>query len=80
MKNEATARFEFGDDLPDGICVVLIERRGELVWLVRKGHMSEQLQEELNDVLAHIAGNGLWVQRWNSCQQRAEAPHHLQAG
>ncbi|MFJ5675004.1 hypothetical protein [Streptomyces sp. NPDC093097] len=58
------ARFEISDDLPTGIVLLPIERRGEVLWLVRRGHMTPELCESLNAHLTHITRHGLWEHNW----------------
>lgn len=60
----ATARVEIVDDLPGERTVFPVEVEGELIWLVRRGQMSEELCDELNGYLTGITDRGLWVQRW----------------
>lgn len=60
----ARARFEISDDLPDGMIVVPVERAGEIVWLVRRGEMTDELIEQVNDTLTHVTRHGLWGQNW----------------
>jgi hypothetical protein len=76
-ENEGTAhtvvRVEIAPQgaMPEGCRVVPIERKGELVWVIREGEMSEGLRVELNQMLAHIQTSGLWVQNWDN-----ETPPH----
>jgi hypothetical protein len=61
-----TARMEFVDSLPGGRFVLPVETDGEIVWLVLRGQMTEQLFGEINEYLALITGNGLWSQNWGA--------------
>lgn len=61
---KAIARYELSDDLPDGFRVLPLERRGELVVLVRRGIPVEDLIEDINTLLGHMTGHGLWEQNW----------------
>lgn len=60
----AIARYEMSDDLPDGFRVLPLERQGELVVLVRRGVPVEDVVEDLNKMLGHLTGSGLWEQNW----------------
>ncbi|MFI9235832.1 hypothetical protein [Streptomyces sp. NPDC053079] len=70
--SRATARFELSDLLPDGEVAMPVERAGEFVMLVRRGHMSPEAVAEINKQLEHIVGDGLWEQRWDG---PCEPPH-----
>lgn len=61
-----TARFMLVDSLPGGRYVFPVETDGEIVWLVLRGQMTEQLLGEINEYLALITGNALWSQNWGA--------------
>lgn len=63
-ERSATAHIELVDDLPGGRTVYPVEIEGELVWLVLRGEMSEQLHREMNEYLTFITGQRLWLQNW----------------
>ncbi|MCT2591084.1 hypothetical protein LHJ74_14400 [Streptomyces sp. N2-109] len=70
----ASARFVLSDDLPDGVPVLLIESPdGTWTWLIRRGHMEEEAVTEVNRLLGHVTGNGLWVCREAAAEQYPRA-------
>lgn len=74
----ASVRVEFAPDgtMPDGRAVVPVEREGEMIWVVRKGEMSETARTEINHALQHIAHSGLWTQRWEDPQGETRSTRH----
>lgn len=61
---EVSWRLERADRMPRGDNCLPLEEEGRFVWLIREGLASPQLVAEMNDYLARITGDGLWVQRW----------------
>lgn len=60
MHMPAQAWYEFRDDLPDGeVMMTVLTTRGTMI-AVRPGHMTDELLQSLNDMLAHVVGTGLW--------------------
>lgn len=57
------ARFEIRDELPGGRLVYPLIVDGEMVWLVLKGHMTEELCASVNEYLRHIVDSGMWDQQ-----------------
>lgn len=72
-----TARFEFVDSLPGGRYVFPVETDGEIVWLVLRGQMTEQLLGELNTYFALITRAQLWTQNWDGLA--GKPPQYRQA-
>ncbi len=62
---QATVRWEIASAaaMLKGKVVVVLEEAGSAVWLVREGHVSHQLRDEMNEALRRI-GAGLWAQYW----------------
>ncbi|MEU9349067.1 hypothetical protein AB0D74_48505 [Streptomyces sp. NPDC048278] len=62
----AVSRWERvpGHMLPSGRVVVAIEEDGSCVWLVDEDECTQQAQNEMNDLLLRLAGDGLWLQCW----------------
>jgi hypothetical protein len=54
--------------LPSGHAVYAVEDDGSCVWLIDEDDCTHQLQNEMNDLLLRLAGDGLWIQCW--LQQR----------
>lgn len=65
-QGSATAHIELVDHLPGGRTVYPVEIEGELVWLVLRGEMSDKACSEMNEYLAFITGQGLWLQNWDT--------------
>ncbi|MGW0537852.1 hypothetical protein [Streptomyces sp. NPDC003032] len=59
-RRPAKAWWEFSDALPDGEVLLPVQTDQGLIMVVRPGHMSEELLVELNKVLEHLIGTGLW--------------------
>lgn len=72
-----TAHFEFVDALPGGRLVFPVETDGEIVWLVLRGHATEQLLAEINEYLTLITSNRLWSQNWGGSKK--SPPQYRQA-
>lgn len=64
VADTAAVQFQICDSLPDGILVLPMEKDGELVWLVARGHMSPEAVEAVNRQLRHFTDHGLWQQLW----------------
>ncbi|OSZ56284.1 hypothetical protein OQI_33865 [Streptomyces pharetrae CZA14] len=62
----AVSRWERvpGDMLPAGRIVLGVEHDGSCVWLIDEDECSRQLQNDMNDLLYRLAGDGLWLQVW----------------
>lgn len=62
----AVARWERvpGRMLPSGRSLAVIEEDGGAVWLVDEDECTRQAQNDMNDLLLRLAGDGLWVQYW----------------
>ncbi|MFD9107180.1 hypothetical protein [Streptomyces bottropensis] len=52
------------DMMPAGRLIVPVEDDGWCVHLVDEDHCTRQLQNEMNDLLLRLAGDGLWIQLW----------------
>jgi hypothetical protein len=76
-QGSANARFKIvsGADMPTGCDVLPVEKRGELIWFVREGHMSPSVCAEINRALTHIIGTGLWKQDWDGPEEPPQHPH-----
>ncbi|MEU7044988.1 hypothetical protein AB0A77_28570 [Streptomyces varsoviensis] len=61
---QAGARVELSPLVPEGEIVVPLEREGDMVWLVRDGHMTPEAVDAMNVHLKNITQNGLWTQQW----------------
>lgn len=70
----AVSRWERipGHRLPAGLAVYGVEEDGSCVWLVDEDECTMQLQNDMNDMLLRLAGDGLWIQVW--------LKHHPAAG
>lgn len=55
------ARIVFSDLVPDGRCMVEVEKRDETIYCVRPGEMSPELAEEWNRHLEHATRSGRWT-------------------
>lgn len=68
-----TARFEIVPAalLPAGQIALPLEVRGQMVWAVAEGEMTPQARDEINAVLRHLLGSGLWRQRWDGRVEHA---------
>lgn len=68
----ADVRWEIDSagELPPQVPCLPLEGPGCFTWRIGKGHATQQLCDEMNEYLARIAGDGLWVQNWGS----ADAP------
>ncbi|MFJ4712680.1 hypothetical protein [Streptomyces sp. NPDC088785] len=56
----ARAWYEIRDDLPDGhLLMTVLTPQGTMI-AVRRGHISGEMVEELNRMLEHVVGTGLW--------------------
>ncbi|RPK74507.1 hypothetical protein EES42_08555 [Streptomyces sp. ADI95-17] len=66
-QGSASARFEIvpDADMPTGRDVLPVERRGEITWFVREGHMSLSLCAEINRALTQVTRTGRWKQDWD---------------
>ncbi|QXE36175.1 hypothetical protein KQY30_19950 [Streptomyces sp. GMY02] len=51
--------------LPAAATCLPLEEQGRFVWMIRMGFATPQLITEMNEYLARITGDGLWVQRWS---------------
>lgn len=60
QERPARAWYEIRTDLPDGELLLPVETSTGTVIAVRKGHMSEELCSNLNQMLAHLINNGIW--------------------
>lgn len=61
QRGPAAAWCELRDDLPDGeVIVPVLTNRGTII-AVRKGEMTPELCTELNKMLNHLTGNGIWA-------------------
>lgn len=56
----ARAWYVFSDDLPDGEVLMPILTPHGTAMAVRRGHMTQELMDELNASLRHLIGTGLW--------------------
>ncbi len=55
---------EISDLVPVDQIVVAAERPGALVWLVRRGHITQRCVDEVNAENATLFREGLWRQHW----------------
>lgn len=55
------ARIVLSDLVPDGRCMVPVERPDEVVLVIREGEMSPALVDELNRHFEHAEHVGLWT-------------------
>ncbi|MFF1417441.1 hypothetical protein [Streptomyces sp. NPDC058280] len=62
---EATWRIVPARMLPRGTSCLPLEARGWFIWVIRAGLATPRLCAEMNNHLARIVGDGLWVQRWD---------------
>ncbi|MFG2225337.1 hypothetical protein [Streptomyces sp. NPDC048644] len=69
-----TSRIVISDDLPDGMLVLPVERRGEMLWLVRRGHITKEAADALNLVIEHQTQHGLWRRSGEPDWARREDP------
>lgn len=56
----ARAWWVFSDDLPEGEILMPILTPHGTAMAVRRGEMTKELLDELNAVLRHLIGTGLW--------------------
>ncbi|MFG2699571.1 hypothetical protein [Streptomyces sp. NPDC048386] len=54
-----------------GRTVVAVEEAGKCVWLIDDDECTRRLQDEMNDLLLRLAGDGLWIQVWHGRRPRA---------
>lgn len=68
----AVARWEIrpASQMPRGVHVVPVERRGHFVWHIRSGFITQALCDTVNTTFERIVGDALWVQRWHDYQER----------
>ncbi|MFD9445474.1 hypothetical protein ACFWBR_42485 [Streptomyces sp. NPDC060006] len=62
----AVSRWERvpGRVLPSGHAVVGVEEDGMCVWLIDEDDCTQRIQNDMNDLLFRLAGDGLWIQCW----------------
>jgi hypothetical protein len=62
----AVSRWERvpGRMLPSGHAVYGVEEDGSGIWLVDEDECSQRVQNDMNDLLFRLAGDGLWIQCW----------------
>ncbi len=62
----AVSRWERvpGHMMPSGRVVVGVEEDGSIVWLVDEDECTRQAQNDMNDLLLRLVGDGLWIQCW----------------
>ncbi len=62
----AVSRWERvpGRMLPADRVVVAVEEEGSCVWLIDEDECTQRLQNDKNDLLLRLAGDGLWLQTW----------------
>lgn len=62
----AVSRWERvpGDWLPSGHIVYGVEEQGSVIWLIDEDACTQQLANDMNDLLLRLVGDGLWVQSW----------------
>jgi hypothetical protein len=63
--------------LPDGYSAVPLEWDGGMMWIIAEEHASQQAAAEVNQILEHILGEGLWRQEWDG--HPWPPPSHLHA-
>lgn len=68
----AVARWEIvpARAMPSGHSCMPVEEDGSCIWLIREGHCTRALRDQMNQTLERVAGDGLWFQRWRPRQQR----------
>ncbi|MFG2679240.1 hypothetical protein [Streptomyces sp. NPDC048392] len=72
----AVSRWEIvpGVTMPRGRTVMPVEEDGSCIWLIRAGYCTRSVRDEMNAMLERIAGDGLWLQRWDDRCVRPPAP------
>ncbi|MGW3417017.1 hypothetical protein [Streptomyces phaeochromogenes] len=50
--------------MPRGHIAFGLSRGGSCIWLIDERYCTKQLQDDMNDLLLRLAGDGLWVQVW----------------
>lgn len=50
--------------MPSGRLALPIEDDGSCVWLIDERYCTEELRNDMNDLLLRLAGDGLWIQMW----------------
>ncbi|WP_405856182.1 hypothetical protein OG407_07405 [Streptomyces sp. NBC_01515] len=62
----AVSRWERvpGHQLPSGLVLYAVEEAGSCLWLIDEDECTMQLQNDMNDLLLRLAGDGLWIQIW----------------
>lgn len=62
----AVSRWERvpGRLLPSGHVVYGLEDDGSCIWLVDEDECTQRIQNDMNDLLFRLAGDGLWIQCW----------------
>lgn len=60
------SRFERvpGRLLPGRHVVYGVEDDGSCIWLVDEDECTQRIQNDMNDFLFRLAGDGLWIQCW----------------
>ncbi|NUP19895.1 MAG: hypothetical protein HOZ81_28205 [Streptomyces sp.] len=71
-RGRAASRWEIvpAHKFPHGTYVIPVENDGSCVWWIRAGFCTQTLVDAMNVVLARIAGDALWLQRWYDYQDR----------
>ncbi|WP_328439398.1 hypothetical protein OHA71_23965 [Streptomyces sp. NBC_00444] len=62
------------NEMPRSRSVFPVEEDGSCVWLIRSGSCTTALQDEMNQMLVRIAGDGLWLQAWYDERKSRPAP------
>lgn len=70
----AESRWEIvpARSIPRGVTVVPIEEPGSCVWLIRSGYCTRAMRDAMNEMLARIVGDGLWIQCWGQGDERRQ--------
>ncbi|MET8818518.1 hypothetical protein [Streptomyces rochei] len=73
----AVSRWEIVPDsaMPRGRAVMPVEEDGSCIWLIRAGYCTVSVRDAMNGMLERIAGDGLWLQRWEDRRGRWSASH-----
>lgn len=71
-KGRAASRWEIypAHKFPKGTYVIPVEVKGNCVWRIRAGSVTQRLVDAKNVLLERIAGDALWLQRWYEYQDR----------
>lgn len=71
----AESRWEIvpASGMPRGRTVFASEEDGVCIWNVRSGYCTGELRDAMNEMLARIAGDGLWLQAWYHYRERLAA-------